>query len=211
MPASTPVLALPYPIPADTVDVPRDVLALATKLDNYSSLRPPVVTGLPGSPVDGQEIYFQADATNGVIWRLRYRAASASAYKWEFLGGGALHSVVPAQESFANTNWANLATFGPFVSLPLAGDYEIAFGATTQASAINVQTQMGVTTDVPGGLPTGYETVDMFSPQAVVSAPVTTMQRRKGISGTALCVYRVSSAIGFWQNRWIRAVPVRVG
>ena len=34
MPATTIKLQLPYPIPADTVDVPRDVQALAEKLDN---------------------------------------------------------------------------------------------------------------------------------------------------------------------------------
>jgi hypothetical protein len=33
MPAATSRLALPYPIPDDSVDVPRDVQALATKLD----------------------------------------------------------------------------------------------------------------------------------------------------------------------------------
>jgi hypothetical protein len=33
MPATTSVLALPYPLPADTVDVPRDVQALADRTD----------------------------------------------------------------------------------------------------------------------------------------------------------------------------------
>ena len=33
MPANTPNLSLPYPIPADSVDVPRDIQALATSLD----------------------------------------------------------------------------------------------------------------------------------------------------------------------------------
>jgi hypothetical protein len=33
MPGTTPVLALPYPTPDDNVDVPRDVKALADKLD----------------------------------------------------------------------------------------------------------------------------------------------------------------------------------
>lgn len=34
MAATTPKLALPYPASTDTVDVPRDIQALATKLDN---------------------------------------------------------------------------------------------------------------------------------------------------------------------------------
>jgi hypothetical protein len=43
----------------------------------------PVLTALPASPVDGQEIYFQADAgPPAVVWHLRRRAS-----KWEFVGG----------------------------------------------------------------------------------------------------------------------------
>jgi hypothetical protein len=43
----------------------------------------PVLTALPVSPVDGQEIYFQADAgPPAVVWHLRRRAS-----KWEFVGG----------------------------------------------------------------------------------------------------------------------------
>src|SRR4051812_22380129 len=53
---------------------------------------PARVTSLPVSPVDGQEVYYVADATNGVLWHLRYNAASASAYKWEFVGGSPLES-----------------------------------------------------------------------------------------------------------------------
>ena len=41
MPANTPDSRLPYPIPDDTVDVPRDIKALADTLDAISSLRPP--------------------------------------------------------------------------------------------------------------------------------------------------------------------------
>jgi hypothetical protein len=42
------------------------------------------------APQDGDEVYYAADATNGVIWHLRYRAASSSSYKWEFVGGDAV-------------------------------------------------------------------------------------------------------------------------
>src|SRR5215218_6358847 len=53
-----------------------------------------VVTALPGSPVDGQEVIYQnaSMASVGVAWRLKYRSASGSAYKWEFIGGAPLMS-----------------------------------------------------------------------------------------------------------------------
>ena len=46
-----------------------------------------LVTSLPATPTDGQEVYYLADAANGVIWHLRYRAAATGAFKWEFVGG----------------------------------------------------------------------------------------------------------------------------
>jgi hypothetical protein len=53
----------------------------------------PYVTSLPASPSDGQEVFYAADATNNVIWNLRYRSGSASTYKWEFVGGDPLEEL----------------------------------------------------------------------------------------------------------------------
>lgn len=39
MPANTPVLGFPYPVPGDTVDVPRDAKALADKCDTIASMK----------------------------------------------------------------------------------------------------------------------------------------------------------------------------
>lgn len=83
----------------------------------------PIVTGLPSSPVDGQECKFQADATNGINWHLRYNAASGSAYKWEFAGGAELYSFIQTEEATSSTTYTNLATIGPTVTSPLAGEY----------------------------------------------------------------------------------------
>ena len=66
---------------------------IAFDTDSVSSLvvpvgqGPPLVAALPASPTDGQEVRYLADAVNGVIWSLRYRAGSSSPYKWEFVGG----------------------------------------------------------------------------------------------------------------------------
>lgn len=45
---------------------------------------PPVVTTLPASARDGQDIYLKP--TTETIWHLRYNASSASPYKWEAVG-----------------------------------------------------------------------------------------------------------------------------
>jgi hypothetical protein len=67
----------------------------------------PLVSTLPGSPVDGQEVYYQDSqmAAIGAVWHLRYRAASASIYKWELVGGGKLRIYSNAQ---LNTNQDSL-------------------------------------------------------------------------------------------------------
>jgi hypothetical protein len=66
MPAQTARLALPYPIPDDTVDVPRDVQALAVKLD---AITPTYVQGAsfaarPAAGVAGR-MYVATDAAGG--------------------------------------------------------------------------------------------------------------------------------------------------
>lgn len=79
----------------------------------------------PASPVDGQMWVFPADATNGVNWMFRYNAGSASAYKWEFIGGAPIYAAVTADESLgASTgSWVNVTTIGPDVSAARPGDY----------------------------------------------------------------------------------------
>lgn len=106
-----------------------DVIWVDTSATDDATL----VTSLPGSPYDGQIIMYQsaAMATDGIIWRFRYRAASASAYKWEFIGGAPLASTGGG----GNVSTANNATFADpaggtaSVTVPVAGDYTTAYGA----------------------------------------------------------------------------------
>jgi len=137
---TTPVLALPYPIPDDSVDVPRDILALATKLDGYSSLRPPATGALPGSPVDGQEIYLQPPGQPW-HWHLRY---NATAGKWMHLGGGPkLYAVyIGDKQATAASGWT---TTGVKITLPFKGLWNVEWGAGYgQAPNINQFYRLGV-------------------------------------------------------------------
>jgi hypothetical protein len=89
-----------------------------------------VTSVLPTSPVDGQECYYLADATNGVIWHLKYRAASASTFKWEYVGGAPLFTKQTVTNSSITTTTATAFTNRPSdITLPLAGDYDVRFGA----------------------------------------------------------------------------------
>ena len=89
-----------------------------------------LVSALPGTPFDGQEIYYVA--TPGVNWHFRYNAGSASAYKWEYLGGPSLfYPGVMGQETIVSpaTAYSTAATVVG-ITVPLGGDYEVTNGAT---------------------------------------------------------------------------------
>lgn len=145
MPANTPVLALPYPVSGDTVNVPRDIQALADKLDTLPTGggggSPALVTTLPTSPNDGQEVIYLVNATTqaGVLWRLRYNA-TATTYKWEFLGGAPMTARTQATSvANATSGWGDgtAPNTGPALTVPLAGDYMISCWARVAASFSN--------------------------------------------------------------------------
>jgi hypothetical protein len=86
-----------------------------------------LVTALPSNPQDGDECYFQsaAMALDGIIWHLRYRAASASAYKWEYLGG----STWQIDTGMGTVPLGTNSAIGPTtLTLPLNGDYRVEHG-----------------------------------------------------------------------------------
>lgn len=115
---------------------------LDAKLDPIST----VVTGLPSTwpTFDGSEVTYIADATNGVVWRFKYRATSASAFKWEFVGGNPLRAnTVPFVTTTTNAatpgTWINIAG-GVTITNPLAGDWYYAYeinGSLTGPGAQN--------------------------------------------------------------------------
>ena len=121
-----------------TFNVPNSdgqmIFAISTAQRIGVAMPPQFVTTLPASPIDGTEVYYQADSTNGVIWHLRYRAASASAYKWEYVGGSELTTT--------NTNYPNAQSPSTYtdipssatITVPLAGDYVITFAGKHDAT-----------------------------------------------------------------------------
>lgn len=198
------------------------------------------VTALPGSPYDGQIVHFTADATNGVIWTFRYRAASSSPYKWEFVGGPPLFQEVSAQGSLAYNAAANQLTLsgsstGPTITLPTlpsGGDFDVTITALTFPQVITTgptSTQMAYylgSTQPGASLP--------YAPFATWSVDPAELQANKGSSGSVLgSVHRMqrhtaipsasvfqacyttaavdSGANPWWMNRCMSILPVRVG
>jgi len=195
----------------------ESVSAYTTGLVQIAS--PAFVTILPPAPVDGQEIYYQADATNGIVWHFRYNAASASPYKWEWLGGSRLWAAIAALAAIASAGggWSDLTgSVGPSITVPLAGDYDISAGATgTWAVSANAYHALGATvggvssyldqyTEVSGSIFGGNQGLngDM---RATAVAANTLIKLQYANPGAG------NSSTPNFSNRWLRVSPVRVG
>lgn len=206
MPGATPNLALPYPVAADTADVPRDIKALADKLD----LSGAVGTALPATPVDGQEYFYLANASLGIVWLLRYRSGAAGAYKWDVIGGSPLYAVVETLENTSVGAFTDLATVGPQFNLPLAGDYMVRFGATMSQTTATFAAIAGLGV---GGTFAPDNRVVINAGAAADSAAVARATKASAVAAGALAklAYFVTGGSGGFSRRWLEAMPVRVG
>lgn len=173
---------------------------------------PTLVSVLPTSPADGDEIYFQTAAmgVDGIAWHLRYNAASGSAYKWECVGPADLHAFANASENFTGTAPADFAG-GPSLTLPLAGDYLASWGGNAGHSGSNQSARLLVAA-------TGFAYDINFSASYLQPAgtnsgfsAVSRIHRVNGISGTLKMGYSQGLAGGSAYNRWLAARPLRVG
>jgi len=88
---------------------------------------PPLVVALPGSPVEGQEVYLTDSLTAPTYtWHLRYVAAKAS-NKWVFVGGAPLAGENAAGVAATSNAYGTPASPISFI-VPVAGLYLVALG-----------------------------------------------------------------------------------
>lgn len=172
----------------------------------------PYVTGLPASPVDGQEVYYAADASNGTIWHLRYRSGSSSSYKWEFVGGPPMTASISANETATGSGWLDLATPGPLVTSPLAGEYIYLFRSDTYYDGD--QRQSAIAISVNNAAPT---VMDAFYITAAAASSATNLMGSGRVTvataGHTIKMRYSRDATGTANFRWrhLQVVPVRVG
>jgi len=173
-----------------------------------------LVTSLPSSPVDGEIIDYLANSSNGIVWRFRYRAASASAYKWEFIGGGQLDSYITTQQSTSSTTTVGLS--GPSVTVPLAGDYLVTGGAIiAENTAGNLA---GFIFKGTGDSDVAWSSTYIYNTLALANtygSSASGIQKKTAQSaGQSIEMrYAVSNAstIGYFSNRFMTVTPIRVG
>jgi hypothetical protein len=103
-------------------------------------------TTLPASPYDGQEFVLTDSLTAPTYtWRFRYNAASASAYKWEFIGGSAQTARVDtSQVGSAGAVWIDLTTVGPQLAVPRTGEYLLEATTVINSGSPNESASIGI-------------------------------------------------------------------
>jgi hypothetical protein len=199
---------------ASMADVQGPFTDLKTFLNARIAAIPTLVSSLPVSPVDAQEIHYLADATNGIVWHLRYRSASASSFKWECVGGRPLWAQVATAENTGSASYVDLTTVGPSVTLPLAGDYDIGFSAALSPDSANRR----AIASVKLGAAATSDTEAMINFSAVGGmeeyAARPNMRRTGLAAAAALKMQYRSDSAGFtatFAKRELWAIPVRVG
>lgn len=171
-------------------------------------------TTLPSSPTDGQIVLYQPPSGAGAVWTLRYNSQSASAYKWEFLGGSELHSYGGG----GNVSTGGIAVYADpaggasTITVPLGGDYLASFGARmVNNSSGNMSTgRLGL--NVGGTIYTGVE----YKAHTTLNEGQTTsyMIRYTGAAASTVFKVQASTVAGINTNvysPYLSIRPIRVG
>jgi hypothetical protein len=154
-------------------------------------------------------VYYQADSVNGIVWQLRYNAASASLYKWEMLGGSPLNAAASTGVGLTAGTWTQLAA--PTITIPRQGEYLHTYiscgNVTTPASPPTWYTGFGIGGTLNNGSAIG------------ITIPQTTGQVNTGASdvffvhsaGDVLTMFvYCSTAGGIAATRFLAVRPIRV-
>jgi hypothetical protein len=166
-----------------------------------------IAAGPPASPATN-DIWIATDVgATGVCWQFRYNGASASAYKWEFIGGPSMEA-----NAFGNADSLGVAFTlqTPSLTIARAGDYDVEVGADTfnNTSGATGWVMANTSTADPGlsAILTNAAAVNTMTVRLVFK------QRLTGLSAAAVvAVYnRASAGTTRCNNRYLRVTPVRI-
>lgn len=172
--------------------------------------------GPPGSPADG-DIWIAAGVDgNGVRWTFQYNAASASAFKWECIGGPPVYAKVDTEETVNNAAYAALATPGPSITVARQGDYYVEVGAYCIPGPTSLHIAY-MSYDVGA---TGALDADAFRTRLLDSTANrgaqnsgSALRLKAGVAAGAAITAKYKSTAGdvdTYGNRWMRITPLRI-
>jgi len=174
---------------------------------------PAVVTSLPGSPADGDEVYYVADATNRVLWHLRYNSGGGT-YKWEAVADVPLTAFVDTDQDTSSNSYTDLATAGPDITVPLAGVYRIEHGCRAYANAGGGNICFGFQSFTYSGSAAADADACVHKDDNVRVSSVSALRQITITSASQLvrCKYKSdTSQDEHFSNRWLKIAPLQVG
>jgi hypothetical protein len=182
---------------------------------SWGTLVIPYGISLPASPTDGQEAILVDSITNpSYQWRFRYNAGSASAYKWEFIGGAeASVEILTSEVRTAGSGYGDLATVGPSMTLPRAGEWIFAIETHISFIAVNATCYAQCAAQFGASAPDPNDAVTFeFSNGPTVSITNTLSRhiRRASAAQTVKLAYLAVGANGTFLRRRLGVLPVRV-
>lgn len=226
-PRSIPQIALDVPLVTSLPPNPQDgtevnLVGTGNIVDRYIYLRrvpgwvrmndtvnQSIVTALPATADEGDQIVYDT-GTAGVRWHLVYDTSDGTTYPWLFIGGSPLEAEVTTSESRTNTAYGALATVGPSVTVPLAGDYDVWIGATVTPGSPGVIAKMSYDIGGTGAVDADAVRVHTGATQVSSNRP----RRKTALSASTALVSKYAETVATgstWQDRWMRVQPVRVG
>lgn len=142
---------------------------------------PASVTSLPGSPFDGQEVYYQLPSSS-VRWHLRYCSDMSGSSKWLPLGSPRISASVDASTvgTKNDPSWTDPAdSLGPSITVPLAGIYEAEAAADGSCDSSGFYVRIA-----PKFGSTAINQGDRGIIQAASTVPVYPLRTKPGATGT---------------------------
>lgn len=168
-------------------------------------------TSLPSTPARGDIAQYIADSSKGVIWQFTYDGVGE--FPWKFVGGPPLSNEVETEQTTKETTFANLATEGPFITIPLAGDYDIVIAALMTNTVANSHSRMSYS--IGGTAASTADMMDALDAGNAFTVANNFREKRKNFPSAATKLVMKYAQAGVageakFANRYIRATPVRV-
>lgn len=175
-----------------------------------------LVTSLPGSPSTGDQVMFTDSLTVPTYrWHLIYNASDSGSYNWQYIGGTPMVAEVATEQSTSSSTYTDLATTGPSITVPLAGDYDVEIGARLTHNGTNNGAWMSYAIGGAGAV--DADGIAAYSPLALGAyASLARTKRQTGLSASTALVAKykeqnASASSAFAGYRFMRVTPVRVG
>lgn len=183
--------------------------------DNLTFLFPGALSATPpGAPGDGQLWAMPIVPAAGIVWMFRYNPAGTT-YLWEFVGGAPQLALVDTEEGpLTSGAFGNLATVGPDITVPRAGQYLVEFGATLRTD-LSAAFRLACSPALNAGVASNVDQASVAGPSPggnshEASVTRTLFKTYAAADVIRLQYYATGATNTYASKRWVKVLPRRV-